>query len=94
MTLSSERSKRAGVVVRSLLPGNTEGLTGSAGGLGSLTLDLEVPEVTETSMLACSLHALQVLSEFSINHVRVCLRPGAVLDAPLSVQEPLWNSVI
>ena len=58
---------------RSLLPGDTESLTGSAGGLGSLTLDLEVPEVTETSVVSHLLHALQILSEFSINHVRVNL---------------------
>lgn len=79
---------------RSLLPGNTEGLTGTAGGLGSLTLNLEVPEVTETSVLADLLHALEILSESSINDVGVHLGPGAVFDAPLSVQEPLWNSVI
>ena len=54
---------------RSLLPGNTESLTGTAGTLGVLALDLEAPEVTETSMLADLLHALLVFSESSINHV-------------------------
>ena len=58
---------------RSLLPGDTESLSGSAGGLGSLTSDLDAPEVTQTSVLAHLFHALQVLSEFSINHVRVKL---------------------
>ena len=79
---------------RSLLPGDTESLTGSAGGLGSLTLDLEVPEVTETSVIADLLHTLQILSESRIDNVGVNLGPGAIFDAPLSVQEPLWNSVI
>ena len=54
---------------RSLLPGNTESLTGSAGGLRVLALDLEAPEVTKTSVLADLLHALLVFSEFSINCV-------------------------
>ena len=81
-------------MTRSLLPGDTESLTGSAGGLSSLTLDLEVPEMTETSMVADLLHTLQIFSESGIYHVGVNLRPGAILDAPLSVQEPLWNSVI
>jgi len=78
---------------RSLLPGNTESLTGTAGRLGVLALDLEAPEVTETSMLANLLHALLVFSESGINHVRVHLRPGAVLNASLSVQEPLGDTI-
>ena len=79
---------------RSLLPGDTESLSGTAGGLGALTLDLEVPEVTETSMFADLLHALEIFSESSINNVRVNLAVGSVLNAPLSVQEPLGDSVL
>ena len=45
-------------------------------------------------MVADLLHTLQILSESGIDNVGVNLRVGAILDAPLSVQEPLWNSVI
>ena len=79
---------------RSLLPGNTEGLTGSASGLGSLTLDLEAPEVTKTSMLADLLHALKIFSESGVDDVGVNLRIGTVFDASLSVKEPLGDAVI
>ena len=50
--------------------------------------------MTETSMVADLLHTLQIFSQSGGDHVGVNLRPGAILDAPLSVQEPLWNSVI
>jgi len=79
---------------RSLLLGNSEGLAGSASGLGVLTLDLEAEVVTETSVLADLLHALQVFSESGVDHVGVQLAPGAVLDAALSVQEPLGDVVV
>lgn len=81
-------------LARSLLLGNSEGLAGSASGLGVLTLDLEAEVVTETSVLADLLHALQVLSETSVHHVGDKLTVGAVLDASLSVQEPLGNAVV
>ena len=79
---------------RSLLLGNTESLSSSSGGLGLLTLDLESPEVTETSVVAELLHALEILSESGINHVGVELGVGSVLNAPLSVQEPFRDSVV
>ena len=50
--------------------------------------------MTETSMLAELLHALEIFSESGIDHVRVHLGVGAVLDASLSVQEPLGDTVI
>ena len=79
---------------RSLLLGNTESLSSSSGGLGLLTLDLESPEVTETSMVAELLHALKILSEPGIDDVGVNLRVGSVLNASLSVQEPFWDVVL
>ena len=42
----------------SLLLGNSESRSFSAGGLGVLTLDLETEVVAETSVLADLLHAL------------------------------------
>ena len=58
-----------------------------------LTLDLEAEVVAETSVLADLLHALQVFSESGVDHVGDQLAPGAVSDASLSVQKPLWNAV-
>ena len=79
---------------RSLLLGDTEGLSGTAGGLGLLTTDLQAEVVTETSVLAGLLHALNVLTETGVNVVGDELAPGAVLDAALSVEEPLGEAVL
>lgn len=59
-----------------------------------LTLDLKSPEVTETSVVAELLHALEILSESGIDDVSVDLGVGSVLDASLSVQEPFGDSVV
>ena len=88
------QSDAVDVLLRSLLSGDSQSLSSSTGGLGSLTLDLEVPEVTETSVLTDLLHSLEILSESGINHVGINLAVSSVLDASLSVQEPLWNSVL
>ena len=77
-----------------LLLGDTEGLTGSTSGLGSLTTDLQVPEVTETSMVTDLLHALKIFSQSGSDDVGVDLGVGTVLDATLSVEEPLGDSVL
>lgn len=78
----------------SLLLGDSESFSGSSGRLGVLTSDLKVPEVTKTSVLAHLLHTLQIFSESSIDNVGDDLRVSSVLNAPLSVQEPQWNSVV
>ena len=78
----------------SLLSCDSQSLSSSTSGLCALTLDLKVPEVTETSVVAELLHALEILSESGIDHVGVKLSVGSLLDAPLSVQEPFWNSVV
>lgn len=44
-------------------------------------------------MFADLLHALQVFSESGVNHVGDQLTPSTILDASLSVKEPLWNAV-
>jgi len=79
---------------RSLLLGDTESSTGSASGLSALTSDLESPEVTETSVLASLLHALQILSETSVDHVGDNVAVSTFLGASLSVQEPHGNAVL
>jgi len=76
-----------------LLLGDTEGLTASSGGLGTLTSDLEAEPMTETSVVAGLLHALEIFSESGVDHVRNQMAIGSVLDAPLSVQEPLGDTV-
>lgn len=80
--------------VRSLLSGDTEGTAGSAGRLGLLTSDLEAPEVSQTSVGSDLLQSFQVLSELGINTVGDELRPGALTDVSLSVQEPLGDVVV
>ena len=79
---------------RSLLSSDSQSLSSSTSGLGVLSLDLEVQVMTETSMLADLLHALKIFSESGVNDVGNQLTVGTILDAPLSVQEPLWNAVI
>ena len=59
-----------------------------------LTSHLEAEVVAETSVLADLLHALKIFSESGVNDVGNQLTVGSILDATLSVQEPLWNAVI
>jgi hypothetical protein len=50
--------------------------------------------VTETSVLTCLLHALEILTESCVDHVGNKLGVGTVLDASLSVEEPLGDAVV
>jgi hypothetical protein len=50
--------------------------------------------MTETSVLACLLHALEILTESGVNHVGNELGVGTILNASLSVEEPLGDAVI
>jgi hypothetical protein len=59
-----------------------------------LSLNLEVPEVTETSVLADLLHTLEILSHLGVNVVGNQLGVSSVLNASLSVQEPKRDSVV
>ena len=79
---------------RSLLSGNTEGLSTSTGRLGSLSSDLDAPPMSETSMVLGLSHSLEILSKSGVQGVGDELRPGSVLWILLSVQEPLWDVVI
>ena len=45
-------------------------------------------------MVSCLLHALKIFSKSGVNHVGDELGPGAVLDASLSVEEPLGDTVL
>ena len=79
---------------RSLLLGNTESLSSTAGRLGLLTSDLDAKVMAETSVLTGLLHALQIFSESSVYHIGNQLTVGAVFNATLSVQEPFRNAVL
>lgn len=65
----------------------------SAGGLGVLSSHLEVPPVSETSVLSDLLHALDVVSELGVQVVGGDLLELAVLEVSSSVQEPSWEAV-
>lgn len=77
-----------------LLLGNSESLTGSSGRLGALSSDLDAPPVTETSVESHLLHSLEIFSESGGSIVGNKLGVGSVLDASLSVKEPLGDSVV
>jgi hypothetical protein len=79
---------------RSLLSGNSEGLSASTGRLGSLSSDLDTPVMSETSMVLALSHSLEILSETGVQGVGNELRPGTVLWILLSIQEPFWDVVL
>jgi hypothetical protein len=78
----------------SLLSGNTEGLTASTGGLGSLSSNSVTPVMSETSMVLGLSHSLKILSHHGIQVVGNELGPVSMLWVLLSVEEPLWNVVV
>ena len=79
---------------RSLLSSDSQSLSSSTSGLGVLSLDLEAQVMTKTSMLADLLHTLKIFSESGVDNVGINLTVCSVLNTSLSVQEPLWNSVL
>ena len=60
----------------------------TASGLSVLTAHTDAPEVTQTTVQAHLLHALQVLTVGSVQGVGVQLRGLAILDVTTTVQEP------
>merc|ERR1719221_2016141 len=62
--------------------------TTTTGGLGVLTTNLQAPVMTETTMVAASLHALQVHTQATIQVVCGQMRGLSVLEVLASVQEP------
>ena len=78
----------------SLLSGNTEGLSASTGGLGSLSSNSVSPVMSETSMVLGLSHSLKILSHHGIQVVGNELGVTSVLWVLLSVEEPLWDVVI
>ena len=79
---------------RSLLLGNTESLSSSAGRLGTLSADLDAPVVAETSVEAHLLHPFKILTESGVTDIGDELGERSILDATLSVKEPLGDAVV
>ncbi len=68
--------------------GDTDSPAAAAGSLGVLTTHTESPVVTETTVSADLLEALEILTELGVNTVGENLRVLAVDNVALSVEEP------
>ena len=78
----------------SLLLADTDGATTATGSLGVLTTDTETPVVTETTVRADLLEALEILTVLAVETVGKDLVVLAVHDIALSVQEPGGDLVL
>lgn len=58
-----------------------------------LTSDLQVPPMSQTSVLSDLLHSFDVVSELGVQVVGGNLLELAVLEVSSSVEEPSWESV-
>lgn len=77
-----------------LLLADTDGTATAAGGLGVLTTHTQTPVVTQTSVGADLLEALEILTELGVDTVGDDLTVLAVGDVALSVQEPGGDLVL
>jgi hypothetical protein len=77
-----------------LLLGDTDGPATAAGRLGVLTAHAQAPVVTETTVGADLLEALEIVTELRVDTVGKNLRVLAVDNVALSVEEPAGNLVL
>ena len=77
-----------------LLLGDTNGSATTTGGLGVLTTDTEAPVVSETTVGADLLEALEILTELRVDTVGQNVRVLAVDDITLPVEEPSGDLVL
>ena len=77
-----------------LLLADTDGASAAASGLGVLTTDTQTPVVTETTVGADLLEALEIVTELGVQSVGNDLGVLAIGDVALSVQEPGGNLVL
>lgn len=77
-----------------LLLADTDGAATATSGLGVLTTDTETPVVTETTVRADLLQALEILTELGVDTVGDDLGVLAVDDVALSVEEPGGDLVL
>lgn len=73
---------------------DTDGTATATGGLGVLTTDTETPVVTETTVGADTLQALEILTDLAIDTVGDHVVVLAIADVALSVQEPGGDLVL
>jgi hypothetical protein len=66
----------------------------SASGLCVLTTDSDAPVVTDTSVSSDLLQSLEIFTELDVDVVREDLGVFTVLDVLLSVEEPVWHTVL
>lgn len=78
----------------SLLLGDTDGAAPATGGLGVLSTDTETPVMTETTVSADLLQALEIVTELGVDVVGQDLVVLAVHDIALSVEEPGGDLVL
>lgn len=78
----------------SLLLGDTDGAAPATSGLGVLSTDTESPVVTETTVSADLLQALEIVTELGVDVVGQDLVVLAVHDIALSVEEPGGDLVL
>lgn len=79
---------------KSLLSDDSEGSSSSSGRVGVLSLNLDSPVMSETSMHSHFLHSFEIFSEFGVPGIRDEMWPGSISHILLSVKEPLWNIVV
>lgn len=82
------------VVFLVLLLADTDGASTTTGGLGVLTADTETPVVTETTVGADLLQALEILTDLAVEGVGDDLGVLAIGDVALSVEEPGGDLVL
>ena len=74
-----------------LLLGHTDGTAAAACRLGVLAANAETPVMTETTVRADLLQALQVITELGVDTVGEDLGVLAVDNVALTVEEPLYH---
>jgi hypothetical protein len=77
-----------------LLLADTDGASTAAGSLGVLTTDTQTPVVTQTTVGADLLQALEILTQLAVQTVGQNLGVLAVDDVALSVEEPGGDLVL
>jgi hypothetical protein len=76
-----------------LLLGHTDCSAAATSGFGVLTTDTETPVVTETTVSADLLQALEIVTELAVDTVGENLAVLAIDDIALPVEEPAGNLV-
>lgn len=91
---SRQRKTQCASPLTTLLLGDTDGTATATSRLGVLTTDTETPVVTETTVSADLLQALQIITELGVDTVGENLRVLAVDNVALSVEEPGGDLVL